>query len=476
MTLSIPQFHNARVLVIGDIMLDRYWSGGAKRISPEAPVPVVKIDAVEDRLGGAANVAKNLAALGCDTSLCGIIGSDDAGKIVLELLSSSNIQSHIHTAAGTPTITKLRVLCQHQQLLRMDFEEALPSITTTDTLKGIGAEIVRADIVVISDYAKGTVSDCAPIITLCKQHHTPVIVDPKGSNFARYHGATLITPNLGELEGVVGTCSTVEQALERAEALREDLQLEAMLVTLSEKGMALIRAGRAPLHIPTEAQEVFDVTGAGDTVIATFAGAFAAGADMPTAMKIANIAAGIAVAKIGTATVTTDEIVASSGDQNSVISHGICNLENLTKMTRLARQKGETIVFTNGCFDILHAGHVRYLQQAAALGDRLVIGVNSDDSIKRLKGESRPVVPLQERMELLAALDCVDWVTSFSEDTPANLITAITPDYLVKGGDYDPKLIVGYDTVTNSGGKVVVMPFVQGCSTSSIIERIRKSL
>lgn len=474
MNSQAPDFSSANILVIGDVMLDRYWTGATSRISPEAPVPVVKIGDIENRLGGAANVAQNLATLGCKVSLSGIVGSDEASSIVKSLLDQANIKNLLSEDASNPTITKLRVMSRHQQLLRMDFEEKLHNTNKDKLLENIGQHINTFNAVIISDYAKGTISDAQPIIQLCKNRNIPVFIDPKGSNFEHYRNADVITPNLSELQAIIGEQESLPALFSKTQELCKSLNLKAILVTLSEKGMALIQANKPALHIPTEAKDVFDVTGAGDTVIATFTASAAAGSDFPSAMKLSNAAAGVVVGKLGTSTVTPTELRLALLQQDQHIEKGAITLDNLIKQLEISRHKGEKIVFTNGCFDILHAGHVRYLKQAAELGDRLIVGLNSDESISRLKGKERPVVSLEERLEVLASLNCVDWVIPFSDDTPASLISAIKPDFLTKGGDYIIEEIVGYSTVTSYGGQVITLPFVPGCSTSSIIDKIKR--
>lgn len=473
MTLAIPNFKQARILVIGDIMLDRYWSGSTSRISPEAPVPVVKIGDIEDRLGGAANVAKNIAVLGCQTSICGLVGEDSAGRIIRQLLEESNIEDLTAVDEKNPTTTKLRVLSRHQQLLRMDFEET-PQHSTSNKLIGILQETVsKFDCVIISDYAKGTISEPQQIIQMCKAKSIPVFVDPKGKDFSRYRGATLITPNLSEIEGVIGKSQSLDDMFTKADNLRQELSIENILITLSEKGMALVRHGQPTFHMPTSAKDVFDVTGAGDTVIATLVAATAAKSELQDAVRLANVAAGVVVGKLGTSTVNVDELKLAIETEDKEIAKGVVSLEKLLQQVSLCRQKGEKIVFTNGCFDILHAGHVRYLKQAASLGDRLIVGMNSDLSISRLKGSNRPIVTLAERMEVMSSITCVDWVIPFNEDTPKELIDNILPDVLAKGGDYEVEKIVGYNTVVNNGGVVKTLPYVEGCSTTSIVERIK---
>ncbi len=473
MSFSLPHFSDAHILVIGDIMLDRYWTGPTSRISPEAPVPVVKISDIDDRLGGAANVALNVATLGCKTSLCGITGDDEAGNTIKQLLTSSSISDATIADSHNPTITKLRVLSRHQQLLRMDFEESLKNTSQEALLKKVSEILDDVDAVIISDYAKGTVSSPEPIIALCNKTNTPVFVDPKGSNFAHYQNASYITPNLSELEGIVGESNSQKEIFDKADRLCEDLNLKGLLVTLSEKGMALIRNNEPPYHMPTSARDVFDVTGAGDTVIATLAASYASGTDIQTAMRLANLAAGVVVGKLGTSTVSAAELNAALELDDKEIQKGQLPLNELIKQIGLCRKKGEKIVFTNGCFDILHAGHVRYLKEAAKLGDRLVVGMNSDTSIKKLKGKNRPIVPLAERMEVMSSLNCVDWVAPFEDETPIELITKISPDVLAKGGDYVAENIVGFTHITEKGGEVIVLPFVDGCSTTSIVEKIK---
>ena len=474
MSLTLPHFGQAKVLVIGDIMLDRYWTGGTDRISPEAPVPVVRVRDIEDRLGGAANVAKNLAALGCQVSLAGFVGADQAGHSVKKLLQEAGIEDRTIALPQAPTITKLRVLSRHQQLIRMDFEDPFGANTDSDLLSQLRDCIAQMDAVIISDYAKGTVRSPQGIIAHCRQHNVPLLVDPKGHDFERYRGATYLTPNRGELEGVVGRCDSLYEAFIRAQTLAETLDARGILVTLSENGMALVRQGETPLHMPTHARDVFDVTGAGDTVIATFGACLAAGSDAQHAMRMANVAAGVVVGKLGTSSVSAQEIRDALALEDLSLSKGATSLAALQEQVKQCHQRGEKVVFTNGCFDLLHAGHVRYLKQAAELGDRLIVAMNSDASISRLKGPQRPIVTLDERMEVMASLNCVDWVIAFEDDTPQSLIDALKPDVLVKGGDYVAEKIVGYDTVKKNGGEVTVLPFVEGCSTTSIVDKIKQ--
>ncbi|MFL0811641.1 MAG: bifunctional D-glycero-beta-D-manno-heptose-7-phosphate kinase/D-glycero-beta-D-manno-heptose 1-phosphate adenylyltransferase HldE [Agarilytica sp.] len=474
MTFALPNFSGAKILVVGDIMLDRYWSGSTTRISPEAPVPVVKVGEIEDRLGGAANVALNIATLGCEVSLCGIIGNDNNGAHLKSLLKDKNIRNLCIEDNNNPTITKLRVISRHQQLIRMDFEESLANISENTLPHKIETMLKGFDAVVISDYAKGTVAQPQSIIEACNKNNVPVFIDPKGSDFSKYRGASFVTPNRSEFEGVVGTCENLPSIFTQASKLAASLDFNGILVTLSEKGMALASENAPPFHLPTMARDVFDVTGAGDTVIATLAASYASGSDIQSAMRLANLAAGVVVGKLGTSTVSSNELLEAMELDDRDIPRGSATLEELLKRVEASRLKGEKIVFTNGCFDILHAGHVRYLKAAGALGDRLIVAMNSDDSISRLKGASRPIVTLEERMEVMASLNCVDWVVPFSEDTPLELINKILPDVLAKGGDYAAEKIVGFTEVKKNGGEVKILPFVEGCSTTSIVEKIRQ--
>ncbi|SFF47841.1 D-alpha,beta-D-heptose 7-phosphate 1-kinase /D-beta-D-heptose 1-phosphate adenylyltransferase [Fontimonas thermophila] len=475
MNSALTSFGHARVLIVGDVMLDRYWTGPVQRISPEAPVPVVRVRADQVRAGGAANVALNVAALGARVRLLGVIGRDAAGAELRALVQARGIEAEWIESPSLPTITKLRVLSRNQQLLRLDFEESLDCTDGFDraSLRQRFAQcLADCDIVVCSDYGKGTLVDVAALIGLARAAGKPVLVDPKGTDYARYAGATLLTPNVPELEAVAGTAVDDADLLARAEALRARLGLEALLLTRSEKGMSLLRAAQPPLHLPAEAREVFDVTGAGDTVIATLAAALAAGVELPQACRLANVAAGIVVGKLGTATVSAAELEAALHHPHA--DTGVVDEDTLLRLVAAARARGETVVMTNGCFDVLHAGHVRYLEAARRLGDVLIVAVNDDDSVRRLKGPTRPLNTCADRMRVLAGLRSVDWVVPFSEDTPARLIGRVLPDVLVKGGDYRIEQIAGHDIVTAHGGRVVVLDFHEGYSTTRIIERARQ--
>lgn len=469
---ALPAFHLASVLVVGDVMLDRYWYGPTNRISPEAPVPVVKVNKIEERPGGAANVAMNIASLGARSRLIGLTGTDDAARALGKSLSQMKVDCDFLAIPTHPTITKLRVLSHNQQLIRLDFEQGFEGIDLTPLLEKSKQVLPQIGALVLSDYAKGALKDIQAIIALAKEADVPVLVDPKGTDFARYRGATLLTPNYSEFEAVVGICKDENDLVEKGMALIADLALSALLVTRSEQGLTMLQPGKAPLHMPTQAQEVYDVTGAGDTIIGVLATMLAVGSSLEQACFLANAAAGVVVGKLGTATLSPIEL------ENAVhglteTGFGVMSEAELQVAVEHARQRGEKVVMTNGIFDILHAGHVSYLANARKLGDRLIVAVNSDASTKRLKGDTRPVNPLAQRMEVLAALGAVDWVVSFAEDTPRRLIGEISPDLLVKGGDYQPHQIAGCDEVWANGGEVRVLKFEDGLSTTKIINQIR---
>ena len=473
MKLEMPQFQHARLLVIGDVMLDRYWHGQASRVSPEAPVPVVKVGNREDRPGGAGNVALNMAALGSAVRLVGIVGNDETGLELLSRLNAAGVYCDFLQSADKSTITKLRVIGQHQQLIRLDFEqefEAADIIGLQDKVKSL---IGDSQVMVLSDYGKGALQETANLIELGRSKDIPIIVDPKGTDFAKYRGATLITPNLSEFEAVVGYSNNEEEFVNKGLRLVKDLNLEAILITRGEHGMTLIRPDSPELHLPARAQEVFDVTGAGDTVISVLAAAMAAGNGLADSTALANLAAGLVVGKLGTAAISGPEL------RRAVLveldsGRGVMTAEQLQIAVQDAKAHDEKIVFTNGCFDIVHAGHVGYLAKAKQLGDRLIVAINDDESAHRLKGPGRPINPVERRMAVLAGLEAVDWVVSFSEDTPEPLLEFLQPEILVKGGDYTMDEVVGGDYVNSYGGEVRVLEFLDDCSTSAIMEKMKE--
>jgi len=452
-------------------MLDRYLFGSTVRISPEAPVPIVHVRESDDRPGGAANVAVNLASLGVSTDLIGVVGADAAAQSLEDLLITRGIACNFARTSSRPTITKTRVQSRGQQLIRLDEENAV-DVPGDAMVTALCDVLVNVGAVVLSDYGKGSLADIAGLITACRDAGVPALVDPKGTDFGKYRGATVITPNQSEFESIVGVCATDDEMVSRGRALLDELDLAALLVTRSDKGMLLLEAGAEPVFLSTQAREVYDVTGAGDTVIAVLAGALASGEDFASAAALANVAAGLVVRKIGAATVTPGEIGASL-HQRGQGGRGLVNLDELLPIVADARENGERVIMTNGCFDVLHAGHVSYLEEAKSLGDRLIVAINDDDSVRRLKGRSRPINGLEDRMLVLAGLAAVDWVVPFSEDTPRSLIAEVLPDVLVKGGDYTAADIAGAKEVLQDGGEVRVLPFRDGHSSSRIIAKLR---
>lgn len=463
------------ILIVGDVMLDRYLYGNTARVSPEAPVPVVHLNNTEYKPGGAANVARNVTAMGIDSVVVGLVGEDESAALLRKSMADSGIQDCLIGLSNAVTISKTRVISRHQQLIRLDEEDGFASFDHSELLKMVEQQLPDTAVMILSDYDKGTISPVLqPLIQLAKKHQVPVLVDPKTSDFSMYAGATLLTPNMSEFEAAAGKCSDENEMVEKAAGFIEKCDLQAMLITRSEKGMSLISDANTVMHLPAQVRDVFDVTGAGDTVIAVLAAMLAQGNDLEASARAANVAAGIVVGKLGAASVSYQELSramqAKPGDiqtESSVVSEA-----ELFAAVSDAKSRGERIIMTNGCFDILHAGHVRYLQQARNMGDKLIVAVNDDDSVKRFKGDKRPVNTLENRMQLLAALEMVDWVVPFSEDTPESLICAVLPDKLVKGGDYQPKEIAGYDCVKAHGGEVVVLDYHEGLSTSNMIQTI----
>ena len=467
--------NNLKILVVGDVMLDRYLYGDTSRVSPEAPVPVVHLNKTDYKPGGAANVALNVTALGIRSKVVGLVGNDEAATLLRKSLLAVGIEDGLIVLDDAVTVSKSRVISRHQQLIRLDEEDGFALFNHGELLEMVEQQLSDTAVLILSDYNKGTISPILqPIIQLAKKHQVPVLVDPKATDFSLYAGATLLTPNMSEFEAAVGKCQDDAEMLEKAAELIEQCELQAMLITRSEKGMSLVRDKETVMHLPAQVRDVFDVTGAGDTVIAVLAAMIAQGNDFEAAARAANVAAGIVVGKLGAASVSYQELSramqAKQGEVNTE-SRVVTETELLSSVAD-AKVRGERIIMTNGCFDILHAGHVRYLQQARNMGDKLIIAVNDDDSVRKLKGESRPVNTLANRMQLLAALEMVDWVVAFTEETPERLICSVLPDTLVKGGDYKPKDIAGYDCVVDNGGEVVVLDYHDGLSTSNTIQAI----
>lgn len=438
-------------------------------------MPVVHVRSSDDKPGGAANVAMNLAALGMHTRLLGAVGNDDAGDSLVNQLQRANIDTALVRCTTQPTITKTRVLSRNQQLLRLDTEERIDNSVANELMSAARTQLVDADVLLISDYNKGTLEGVLPdLIADAKAAGIPVLVDPKGHNFSRYHGASVLTPNRAEFFAAAGHCESETEYARAAAGLIDQHAFDALLLTRSEEGMSLYPRDGEAFHLPAQVREVFDVTGAGDTVIATLAACIAAGYTLEQAAELANTAAGIVVGKLGAASVSAGELEqAVQRETGSAHSGNVTDLETLRPIVERLQSQGKKLVFTNGCFDILHAGHVRYLQEARTLGDYLIVAINSDTSVKRLKGAGRPVNDEGARMQVLAALQCVDYVLPFAEDTPASVIDTLVPDVLVKGGDWAVADIIGSDTVLANGGEVKSLAYADGYSTTSIIKSIQ---
>jgi D-beta-D-heptose 7-phosphate kinase/D-beta-D-heptose 1-phosphate adenosyltransferase len=470
--MKLPSLQGVHVVVVGDVMLDRYWVGDARRVSQEAPVPVVDVQYTDDRAGGAANVALNVASLGARCTLIGPVGNDDIARTLGELLGAAGVTCEFVTVADWPTTVKLRVVSRNQQLLRTDFERPLPADVQAEIRTRFEDRIDDATVVVLQDYDKGALATPAELIRLARARTVPVVVDPKHKPFAAYAGADLIKPNAHEFADAVGAWTDDDDLVRRAVAACTEFAFGAIVVTRGSRGMTVVERDGKHQHVPALPVDVYDVTGAGDTAAAALAVTRSLGWDARACTQVANVASGIVVGKSGTAAVTGPELARALG-ASARVDRGLLDREQLRDAVEQARAAGERIVFTNGCFDILHAGHVAYLEEARALGDRLVVAVNDDASVRRLKGPGRPVNTLERRLRVLSALACVDWVTGFAEDTPEALLELLRPDLLVKGGDYGPDQVVGADIVREHGGVVRVLGLVEDLSTTAIVAQIR---
>ena len=478
----LTSFQRARVLVLGDVMLDRFVYGSVERTSPEAPVPVMALERTSDMPGGAANVARNAVALGAQVVLIGVVGADEPARELREHLGrAAGLQTHLIIDGARPTTTKTRYVADRQQILRTDVELAAPlDAAVAEALLGqFEAALPDADIVILSDYGKGALSDAvtARAIATARAAGKRVLVDPKSRSFVKYRGATVLTPNQHELQSASGhECSTDAQVVAAARDILARGICSIVVATRGKEGMSIVPAEGEALHIRTVASEVYDVTGAGDTAMAAMAVALASGADIVQAARLANIAAGIVVGKYGTATASPDEILARlSGTGETDTAESSYTLERAQLLVSRWRRLGLRVAFTNGCFDMLHPGHVSLLNEAKRAADRLVVGLNSDRSVRRLKGASRPVQSAGARAMVLSSLKAVDAVVIFEDDTPLALITALEPDVLVKGADYTVQTVVGADVVLRRGGKVVLAELLPAHSTSETIRRITAS-
>ncbi len=473
-------FSQVKVLVVGDVMLDRYIIGEVERISPEAPVPVLRHAERYERPGGAANVAMNLAGLGCKAILAGFWGSDNEQRELAGLLDGAGVDTVGVVTSALPTISKTRIVARTQQVLRLDIESR--DEVTAEDLGRLEARVVelvgKVHVVILSDYAKGvlTAGICERVIRAAKGFGVPVLVDPKTRDFSKYSGATTVCPNLSELALATGVAAhKTEELLRAARVQMVEHGFEYLTVTMSEKGITNL-GPEGEFHSPARAREVFDVSGAGDTVIATLAASLAGGLKIETAVELANLAAGIVVGKVGTVPIAAHELI-----QALTPSSGITSAEKILDFDRVQRRvaewraSGETVVFTNGCFDLLHVGHITLLEDCRRFGSKLVLGLNADASVCRLKGPTRPIVAERERARVMSALASVDAVVLFEEDTPLELIRALKPDVLVKGGDYEVSTVVGHEEVLAGGGRVEIVPTVEGFSTTNIVKKLRGS-
>lgn len=471
-----PPLAAPRIVLVGDLMLDRYLDGSVDRISPEAPVPVLHVRRSFQRPGGAANVAVNVAAMGGTPVLIGAVGADDAGRMLRSALGEEGVDAAevVATRFG-PTTVKTRLLAGHNQIARFDEEAILEDAgVQEDVIRRVAALIDGVQVAVISDYAKGVCSEavCRSVIDAARDRRIPVIVDPKGQDFSKYARATVITPNRAEATAVVGfPIRGPDDALKAAQAIRERFSIDAAVVTLGEQGMVVV-SERDSAVIPTQARQVFDVTGAGDSAVATLAVALGRGTALREACFLANAAAGLQVSRVGTSRITWSEVMAAI-DQHAAIARGkVVGRGELVAAVRQARAEGKRIGFTNGCFDILHRGHVAYLAQARGWCDRLVVALNTDASVRRLKGEGRPVNDLDSRAAVIGGLASVDRVTAFDDPTPMALIERLRPDVLIKGADYTKDKVVGATEVESWGGVVRLADFADGYSTTRTIEKM----
>lgn len=481
-TALLGRSGEGRILVVGDLIVDRYLWGSATRISPEAPVPVVRVERRTVVLGGAANVAANLASLGAPVDLAGYVGQDGDAQILLDAAAQAGIGTDAVVALPRfPTIVKSRVIADDRQVLRFDDERAVPlTVSESDQIVARVQALLDGDsytALIISDYAKGVCTPelCQAVIVLCRERGIPVIVDPKGRDYGKYGGATAIKPNRVEIIELAQAMGwPADDPVDCAVRLRDYLDLDFVALTLGAHGIAVVQ--RDGLHeIPTVAREVFDVSGAGDTVIATLVFAMATGIGIEDGVALANLAAAQVIARTGTSTIGRDELLLAVQDKERNRSvRKLYSIDELTTLVHAWKAQGLRVAVTNGCFDLIHAGHVRLLEDSAAETDRLIVAINSDASITRLKGEARPIMPVEARSVVLSALECIDALVVFEEDTPLAVIEAVRPDMLIKGGDYTVETVVGSDLVLSYGGEVRLVPLVPGYSTTRLAEAIGK--
>ncbi|KAB7740678.1 D-glycero-beta-D-manno-heptose-7-phosphate kinase [Parvibaculum sedimenti] len=481
LTGKVEALEGTKILCVGDVMLDRYVYGDVERISPEAPIPVLRVKDERSMLGGAGNVARNLAALGAHVAFASVVGADEVGEEIERMLGNvPHLQASLVVEPLRRSTVKTRFVAMGQQVLRADHETsaALTSAAQTEFIDRVRGLVPDVQVVVLSDYGKGVLTPevCRAIIDVARAAGVPVVVDPKGRDYSLYRGASVVTPNRKELAEATGENASGDEAIVAlARKLIGEAGIDAMIVTRSQEGMSVVMASGEVAHLPAEAREVFDVSGAGDTVISTLAASLAGGLSLVEAASLANTAAGIVVGKVGTAVVYLDELAAKLRENElSSIESKVATLQAAQDVAASWRARGLTVGFTNGCFDLLHPGHVALLAQSRALCDRLIVGLNSDASVSRLKGPTRPVQPDIARATVLASLASVDLVVIFEEDTPENLIRSLRPDVLIKGGDYTVETIVGADFVQSHGGKVAIIDLVPGFSTTKTVEKLSR--
>ena len=473
-----PHFSEQKILVVGDLILDEYLWGEVERISPEAPVQVVDVRREFMTLGGAGNVVANLISLGGQVKMCSVIGHDANGQALLDELGRKGVSTDgIFKDPTRPTTRKSRVLAANQQVLRIDREIRLPIDTILEEKieQYLKQHVAESAAIILSDYHKGVLTEnlLRKAIGLGRELGKPVFVDPKGTSYQKYRNANYITPNQKEASQATGiTIQTEEDVYKAGEKLLQELDLDGVILTRGKDGISLFRRGVAPVTLPTRAKEVFDVSGAGDTTLASLTLGFMSGLPLDEAAELANLAAGVVVGKVGTATVTCEEILAACGCGQSLTGQKVKTVSELQDIVPRHRLQGQRIVFTNGCFDLLHIGHIKLLHEAKGFGDILIVAINDDDSVRRLKGPNRPCMNQRERAHLLSALNCVDYVVVFSEDTPESLIASLQPEVLVKGTDYRKSEVVGWQVVEHYGGSVKLVDLEQNISTSNLIARI----
>jgi len=470
---AITHFSNHAFLVIGDLMLDEYLWGDVERISPEAPVQIVNIKSQNHTLGGAGNVVNNLASLGVKVYVASVIGNDTIGTALKNELEKIKVNTDgLFFAADRPTTKKTRVIALNQQMMRLDYEtrKEISEDLENKIITYIEDNLPLFDAILVSDYAKGVLTTriLGKIITICKHSNKLILVDPKGKEFTKYKGATAITPN--KKEALIA--SGLENLEEAGKKFLSELDLEAVFITRGKGGISLFTKDNSPINVSARVKEIYDISGAGDTVLATLGLAITSGLTYFEATMLANIAAGIVIGKVGTATVSQEELLDVLVGDMPLLPSKVLEIKRLKQVVNYLKAQGKRIVFTNGCFDLLHTGHIHLLKESKKLGDILIVALDTDESVRILKGNSRPIIGQAERAQILSALDCVDYVTIFSTDELKHLIKGLKPDILTKGADYKKEEVVGKDIVEGYGGEVILIPTLQGISSSRLISKI----